>query len=206
MPTMTTLVDGTVPVAADFNGNFQALNNALGTGTTISSYTTGDMLYATAANTLGKLGIGATNGSLLGVSSGVPAWNTMAWTTPAFSAGDFTASGSMTWTVAAGDVTTFAYLLLGKTMIVNFNIATTTVAAPLSSLLKIKIPASQIAAKTVIVPIYTVDNNAAPGSPGFATVTAAGTTIDCAKDTTQSNWSASTDLTYVRGSITFEVQ
>lgn len=73
MPTMTTLVDGTVPVAADFNNNFTALNQAIGTGTSITTYTTGDILYAGSSNTLVKLPIGAT-GAFLVVSGGLPSW------------------------------------------------------------------------------------------------------------------------------------
>lgn len=42
-------------------------------GTAQSTYTTGDLLYASATNTLSKLGIG-TNGYVLTVSGGVPVW------------------------------------------------------------------------------------------------------------------------------------
>lgn len=42
-------------------------------GTSQITYTTGDMLYASAANTLSKLPIGATD-SVLTVSGGVPTW------------------------------------------------------------------------------------------------------------------------------------
>jgi hypothetical protein len=50
--------------------------NAIGAiygGTAQTSYTTGDILYASASNTLSKLGIGAT-GQVLTVTSGVPSW------------------------------------------------------------------------------------------------------------------------------------
>ena len=39
MPSMTLLVDGTIPVAEDFNGNFRRLNQALGVSTGITSLT-----------------------------------------------------------------------------------------------------------------------------------------------------------------------
>jgi hypothetical protein len=42
-------------------------------GTGFASYTTGDILYSSAANTLNKLGIGA-EGEVLTVSSGIPSW------------------------------------------------------------------------------------------------------------------------------------
>ncbi|MEX0896128.1 MAG: site-specific integrase, partial [Patescibacteria group bacterium] len=55
-------------------GTWQAsvINEAYG-GTAQSSYTTGDMLYASGTNTLAKLSVGS-NGQILGVSSGVPSW------------------------------------------------------------------------------------------------------------------------------------
>ena len=42
-------------------------------GTGFSTYTTGDLIYASATNTLSKLGIG-TNGQALVISGGVPSW------------------------------------------------------------------------------------------------------------------------------------
>lgn len=46
-------------------------------GTGIGTYTTGDILYASGTNTLSKLSIG-TNGQVLTVASGVPAWTATA--------------------------------------------------------------------------------------------------------------------------------
>lgn len=43
-------------------------------GTGLSSYTTGDLLYASATNTVSKIGIGST-GQFLKVVAGVPAWS-----------------------------------------------------------------------------------------------------------------------------------
>ncbi|HVZ11493.1 MAG TPA: MerR family transcriptional regulator, partial [Patescibacteria group bacterium] len=47
-------------------------------GTGLSSYNTGDLIYASAANTLANLPIGSTNGQILQVQNGVPAWSTIA--------------------------------------------------------------------------------------------------------------------------------
>lgn len=44
-------------------------------GTGFSTYTTGDLLYASATNTLSKLGVG-TNGYILSIVAGAPAWIT----------------------------------------------------------------------------------------------------------------------------------
>jgi len=43
-------------------------------GTAQSTYTTGDILYSSAANTLSKLGIGSTN-AVLTIAAGIPAWS-----------------------------------------------------------------------------------------------------------------------------------
>ena len=56
---------GTITLA----GTLAATNG----GTGLTSYTTGDVLYASAANTLSKLAVG-TNGYTLTLASGVPAW------------------------------------------------------------------------------------------------------------------------------------
>ncbi len=75
--TLITLVDNTVPVAADFNSNFQALNSetrpATSGGTGQSTYVTGDLLYASASNVLSRLAAGST-GTSLTMTAGVPAW------------------------------------------------------------------------------------------------------------------------------------
>ena len=58
--------------SATWNGATVAANRG---GTAQSTYTTGDVLYASASNTLSKLTIGTT-GQVLTVASGVPSWAT----------------------------------------------------------------------------------------------------------------------------------
>ena len=77
MPTLVTLVDGTVPVAADFNGNYTALNNAIGSGTAISAWATGEIPYASGANTLARLTAGSF-GQVLTMGASIPAWSAAA--------------------------------------------------------------------------------------------------------------------------------
>ena len=60
---LTTGVTGTLPIG---NG-----------GTNITTYTTGDVLYASATNTLSKLAIGTT-GQVLTVAAGLPSWGAAA--------------------------------------------------------------------------------------------------------------------------------
>lgn len=63
-----------------------------------------------------------------------------AWITPAYSAGDYTAAGSMTWTVDSGDVTMYRYWLKGRTLFVGWQLSTTTIGGSLNTALYIKIP------------------------------------------------------------------
>ncbi len=125
-----------------------------------------------------------------------------AWTTPAFDAAFFTASGSMTWTVEAGDVTTYAYAIIGKIMTVAFTLYTTTVGGTPSATLYIKVPASKTVTKAMTNPVSLLDNMVR--SIGIATVAAGGQQIAITR-TDVANWTASTNQTYVLGQITFEI-
>jgi len=94
-----------------FNGTTATINtlnltNALGPtygGTNQSTYTTGDILYSSATNTLSKLGIGSTN-QVLTVVGGVPAWAANSGTPGGSNtqiqfnnSGSFAGSASLTW-------------------------------------------------------------------------------------------------------------
>jgi hypothetical protein len=108
----------------------------------------------------------------------------------------------MTWTVAAGDVTTYAYIIEGKKMTVAFNIKTSTVGGTPSTQLLLKIPASKTATKAMETLAIVVDNGTT--SVGQCFVTAGGTNIGIAH-LPLANLSASTDNTLVQGIITFEI-
>jgi len=64
-------------------------------GTGLTSYTTGDIIYASATNTLSKLAAG-TNGQILTLASGVPSWAANSATGASFNVTDFTATASQT--------------------------------------------------------------------------------------------------------------
>lgn len=125
------------------------------------------------------------------------------WLTPAFAAGDFTASASMTWTVASGDVTTYEYRIIGKTMTVNFYIATSTVGGTPDTKLLILIPQARVASKRTRIACFTSDNGTDRAS--LCEVLASGTTIGILATEASANWTAQTDTAYVAGSITFEI-
>jgi hypothetical protein len=128
--------------------------------------------------------------------------NPGAWTTPAFSAGNFTGSDSMTWTVASGDVGTYAYQIIGKTMVLAINLNATTVGGTPAVALRVTIPASKTATKGIVSGLLILDNLVR--SIGIISI-AAGQTYISFQKTDNAAWTASTDQTYVLGEITFEI-
>ena len=123
-----------------------------------------------------------------------------AWTTPAFSAGDYT-SPTGSWTVAAGDVTTMAYTILYGKMTVAFVLATTSVGTTPAEL-RMTIPASKTATKAMRALIQLSDNGTA--TTGLAR-TQAGITYIAITRLDEANFANSTDATLVAGEITFEI-
>ena len=128
--------------------------------------------------------------------------DTIAWTTPTFSAGNF-AMPVGTWTVESADVVTYAYLIVGKTMTVSFSIDSTTVGGTGDNTLQIAIPASKVATKQMQGVIGTFIDNGTR-TTGFCVVAASGTVIGINR-TDIANLTASTNNTTVRGQITFEI-
>ena len=125
-----------------------------------------------------------------------------AWTTPAFDAGNFTASGAMTWTVAAGDVITYSYIITGKIMTVIFNLKETTVGGTPAAELRIAIPGSQVSTKAIITPCLVYDGTA--WATGKIVIPVGGTYMSIYK-IDNSNWTAGTDDHYINGEVTFEI-
>jgi len=127
-----------------------------------------------------------------------PLQPTSRWTTPTFSAGDFTANGSMTWTVSSAD--TYQYCVIGKVMHLNF-IVGGTVGGTVDTLLKIAIPGGYTCQKRTIVPI--ISNNTGSLRASFAQIAASGTTVDCSFNNLEANWTAGDATVY--GQVFFEV-
>ena len=124
------------------------------------------------------------------------------WVTPSFDAGNFTASGSMTWTVIAGNVTCYKYRLVGKTMTVAFSIGNTTIGGTPDTSLQIKVPASKTGATTnESNPCVVTDGNGTQYT-GYALVS--GTDI-LVRKWPIANWAAGVSG-QVLGQITFEIQ
>ena len=117
--TMVLLVDGSVPVAADFNNNFSVLNTTtipVGSGGTgLTAGTSGGVLYYSAAATLASSALLTANGVLLGGGAGAAPTATAAGSAynplrvpsgggaPAFGALDISQSAAVTGTLAVGN-------------------------------------------------------------------------------------------------------
>lgn len=125
------------------------------------------------------------------------------WRTVDYAAGLFTASGAMSWTVAAGDLITLAYVLHGKRLEVAVVIRTATVGGVVSTQLRIALPAGFVAARDMTVPVWVTDNGTK--AIGVATVSAGGTVIAIEK-VDGSNWTLATNANGVEGVIALEVR
>ena len=127
-----------------------------------------------------------------------------AWTAVSFSAGDYTASGSMTWTVASGDVTLSRYVVVGKTLKWSVQLSTTTIGGTPSTQLRIAIPGGHTAvAVGHHVRIARCLNNGAL-IQAYAQVAAA-TYIGLVREDATSNWAAGTDNNEMAFQIEFEI-
>ena len=125
------------------------------------------------------------------------------WTSVTFAAGNFTGSGAMTWTLDSADQTTLAYMLVGKTLWVSFNLGNTTVGGTVNISLQIAIPGGFTATKQMVAPILISDNGGTQVA-GYAVVVASGNNILCRK-MDNANWTLATNTTNVSGLIAFEV-
>jgi hypothetical protein len=126
------------------------------------------------------------------------------WTSVAYSAGNFTTPGGvMTWTVDSGDQITYAYALVGKTMFLAVYLDTTSITCTCSPTVSIAIPGGFTAAKKIQSAALMFDNGVARAA--YNRVAAAGTTVEVGIDGS-TNFTASTNNTYIRVFIMFEVQ
>lgn len=124
-----------------------------------------------------------------------------AWSSVSYNAGDFTASGSMTWTVASGDVGMFKYVQVGKTMHVHLVLTTTTVGGTPSTGLRVALPGGVTLSGASRGVYWYLDN----GTEGFGGYVVVGSYVEFFKSNSGTNWTASTNNTAIYASITFEI-
>jgi hypothetical protein len=124
------------------------------------------------------------------------------WVPPAYDAANFSASGSMTWTVQNTDVATYAYTLLNRTMTLSFSFDNTSVGGTPDYVLRIKIPNGKVATKAMSSKVRLLDNSTP--ADAWCYTSAGGTWVDIQREDF-ATFSASTNATTVQGQITFEV-
>ena len=124
------------------------------------------------------------------------------WKDVPYDAGNFSANNAMVWTVAEPDQVTFQYMVQTRTMWLNAYIDNTTIGGTPSSLLYLTIPGGYRAAKKVQCAVPLFDNGT--GATAWARATPDSTRIEIGR-LDGANYSASTNATFVRVMMTFEV-
>lgn len=128
---------------------------------------------------------------------------TFPWTGITFSSGNFTASGSMTWTVDSGDQGTNAYTVVGSTVHWTFGFFNTTVGGTASSELRVTLPGGFTAAGSSTNGTCATADNAVLRY-GMWQVVAGNTYASLYRDITGANWDVGgTNATSIRCMITF---
>lgn len=122
--------------------------------------------------------------------------------TPTFAAGDYTASGSMTWTLQSGDVLAEHYYLRGRKLTVAIALSSTTVGGSVSTGLRrllFGFTAKDFQRTAVVI----TDNGVR--STGYIEVTAAITYAEFHRSD-NANWTLATNNTTATAVVDFEVQ
>lgn len=128
-----------------------------------------------------------------------------AWITPAFVAGTYTGVGGGTWTLAAGDVTTQAYRLVGRTVHVMWVLVTTTVAGVVGDLSIGNAAWGGFTAAKAENGVHSYSDNGGAEVIGSVRVAAAGAALLLDR-IAGANWTAAVDTTSSKGQMCVEVQ
>ncbi len=122
-----------------------------------------------------------------------------------FVPGNFTGFGTMIWTVAAANVVTFIYDLVGMSMNLSFDIRSTTVTVSggLTAALQIKIPDGWFAAYTVRSLVDISDNGVK--TTGYIVATANSNILFVFR-TDNANWTAAAGTTNIAGQIRIPIR
>lgn len=127
------------------------------------------------------------------------------WVDVPFNPANFVGSGAMT--VAVATQTTYAYMLVGKTMTVSFILAGITIGGTPDTLIMVKIPAGYVSKRATPATFFVVDNGTL--TTGWGGVQAQSSTqvpYIVVHLTSGANWQASAALTQAWGTVSFEVQ
>lgn len=138
-----------------------------------------------------------------GVVSLTTADLTGGWTTPPYSDSDFSASGSMTWRVDPHDLSTYRYVLIGNTMVLAFDLNSTSVAGSPDLCLRIAVPGG-FTIKRTMTNLLVYKEGASPESWGRVMAVAGQRALWLFKPD-NARWAPSPNATRVSGEITFEI-
>lgn len=203
-------IDGNVALKAPLTspaltGTPIAPTAAVDTNTTQLATTAMVLAQAASATPLGNAATAAV-GTSTRFARGDHVHPTSSWAgPPVFSAGDYTASGSMTWTVVSGNITNLRYFVYGKKMTIEIDINGTTVGGTLNNSLQIKIPGGFLNAFRQYNPAaFLVDNSVRVA--GYFDTGVTGGNVILVRRLDLANWSASAGQTSFSGQITFEIQ
>lgn len=127
--------------------------------------------------------------------------NSGSWQTRAYAVGNYTGNVSMTWGVDSGDIVKEAFRRFEKTLIFQFNFATTTVGGTLNTDLEILLPLGLAASGVNNGWLYYIEN--ATHGQGLIQISASGTKLRLLK-ASFANWTAQTNLTTVIGRVELE--
>lgn len=147
--------------------------------------------------TSGSNGASYFDSQLLGASRGFIDKNTNAnsllaygyWQTQTFAAGNFLANGSMTWTVAAGNVSTAEYCVIGGTMFLHLEVDSSTIGGSVNTQLIYTMP---IASQTSSVFACEIRVNGTRQMAVAQTVAASKNVAIFVDATRATNWTLST--------------
>jgi len=121
----------------------------------------------------------------------------------AYSAGNFTGSSSMTWTVEEADVLAYHYFILGSLMYIWFDFNNTTVGGTVDYTLFFKIPNGNTSNTKMIVPVYSSLNGAKEFVFGYSEISS---TLIGLQRMGGAKYAASTNQTRFSGFIVIAIQ
>ena len=123
--------------------------------------------------------------------------------TRTFAAGNYTGSGSMTWTVTSGETTADTLVVNGNEATYYFEVLASTVGGTPSTDLRIALPAGIVATVRSTNTCRIVDNGTS--GIGVCEIASGGTSISIFKDSTfTATWAASAN-TSVQGQLKFPI-
>lgn len=129
--------------------------------------------------------------------------NQGAWIDIPFDAANFTADGGGTWDLSAPDQVLFAFMIVGKSIIISYQFENTTIPTPVSTILSASFASTGYNATRVMSAKVALALNSGVPTPVF--VQAVLTELKFQRDDFTTQWDSSADDTDVLGQIIFEL-